>query len=439
MSLLTIGAILLVLMFVLLAMGVWIGITLAIVGGVGMVMFTTLSTAVTAKNLFTAFWNANASWELAALPLFIWMGEILFRTRLSEQMFSGLAPWLNRIPGRLMHTTILGCGIFGSVSGSSAATCATIAKVALPELLRRGYDEKIALGSLATAGTLGILIPPSITMVVYAVAAEASIVRIFLAGFLPGFLLMALFSGYIAWWAWRNPERTPPAEPPTTLMEKLKRSGQLIPCALLIVFIVVVLVLGWATATECAAYGVLGSLALAWWGGSLDRRSFIDSLMGATRVSCMIMFILAGAKFLSMTMGYTGIPRELAEWVSSLQLSPFALIAVLSGVYIVLGTALDGISMIVLTAAVVLPMIQKAGFDLIWFGIFIVLLVEIAEVTPPVGFNLFVLQNMTGHDSNYIARVSLPFFFLLIVCIGIITVFPQVVTWLPDAVMGVEK
>jgi tripartite ATP-independent transporter DctM subunit len=411
MSLLTIGAILLVLMFVLLAMGVWIGITLAIVGGVGMVMFTTLSTAVTAKNLFTAFWNANASWELAALPLFIWMGEILFRTRLSEQMFSGLAPWLNRIPGRLMHTTILGCGIFGSVSGSSAATCATIAKVALPELLRRGYDEKIALGSLATAGTLGILIPPSITMVVYAVAAEASIVRIFLAGFLPGFLLMALFSGYIAWWAWRNPERTPPPEPPTTLMEKLKRSGQLIPCALLIVFIVVVLVLGWATATECAAYGVLGSLALAWWGGSLDRRSFIDSLMGATRVSCMIMFILAGAKFLSMTMGYTGIPRELAEWVSSLQLSPFALIAVLSGVYIVLGTALDGISMIVLTAAVVLPMIQKAGFDLIWFGIFIVLLVEIAEVTPPVGFNLFVLQNMTGHDSNYIARVSLPFFF----------------------------
>ncbi len=439
MSLLAIGALLLALMFVLLALGVWIGMTLAIVGGVGMVVFTTLSPAVTARNLFTAFWNANASWELAALPLFIWMGEILFRTRLSEQMFSGLAPWLNRIPGRLMHTTILGCGIFGSVSGSSAATCATISKVALPELLRRGYDEKIALGSLATAGTLGILIPPSITMVVYAVAAEASIIRIFLAGFLPGFLLMALFSGYIAWWAWRHPERTPPPEAPTTFGEKVRRSGQLIPCALLIVFIVIVLVMGWATATECAAYGVLGSLALAWWGGSLDRASFMGSLMGATRVSCMIMFILAGAKFLSMTMGYTGIPRALAEWVASLGLSPFALIAVLCGVYIVLGTALDGISMIVLTSAVVLPMIQKAGFDLVWFGIFIVLLVEIAEVTPPVGFNLFVLQNMTGHDSNYIARCSIPFFFLLIVCIALITAFPQIVTWLPDAVMGVEK
>ena len=439
MSLLAIGAILLVLMFVLLAMGVWIGITLAIVGGAGMIMFTTLTVGVTAKNLFTAFWNANASWELAALPLFIWMGEILFRTRLSEQMFTGLAPWLNRVPGRLMHTTILGCGIFGSVSGSSAATCATIAKVALPELMRRGYDEKMALGSLATAGTLGILIPPSITMVVYAVAAEASIIRIFLAGFLPGFLLMALFSGYIMWWAWRHPELTPAGEPPTTFAEKLRLSRELIPCALLIVFIVIVLVMGWATATECAAYGVLGSLVLARWSGSLDRRSFFESLMGATRVSCMIMFILAGAKFLSMTMGYTGIPRELAEWVTSLNLSRYALIAVLCGVYIVLGTALDGISMIVLTSAVVLPMIQKAGFDLIWFGIFIVLLVEIAEVTPPVGFNLFVLQNMTGHDSNYIARTSLPFFALLVVCIALITAFPVIVTWLPDVVMGVEK
>src|SRR5687768_7614705 len=236
MSLIAIGALLLALMLVLLAVGVWIGMTLAIVGGVGMVAFTSLPTDVVAKNLFTAFWGSSASWELAALPLFIWMGEFLFRTRLSEQMFNGLAPWLNRVPGRLMHTTILGCGIFGSVSGSSAATCATISKVALPELQRRGYDENLALGALATAGTLGILIPPSITMVVYAVAAEASIVRIFLAGFVPGLLLMLLFSGYIGWWALRNPERIPPADPPTTLVQKIRASGQLIPCALLILF-----------------------------------------------------------------------------------------------------------------------------------------------------------------------------------------------------------
>jgi tripartite ATP-independent transporter DctM subunit len=435
-----IGLFLLIVMLTLLAGGVWIAMTLAIVGWVGMAMFTDMQAARWGENLFVAMWGSSASWELAALPLFIWMGEILFRTRLSEQMFEGLAPWLGRVPGRLMHTTILGCGIFGSVSGSSAATCATIAKVALPELKRRGYDENLALGSLATAGTLGILIPPSITMVVYAVAANASIIRIFLAGFIPGAILMLLFSGYIAWWSLRHPDRVPPADPvPGGLMEKLRRSGSLIPCALLIVFIIWVLVAGWATATECAAFGVLGSLAIAASSRSLTWDNFKASLMGATRVSCMIMFILAGAAFLTKTMAFTGIPRMLAEWVAALGLSPYALISVLAVIYLILGTALDGISMIVLTSAVVLPMIEKAGFDLVWFGIFIVLLVEIAEVTPPVGFNLFVLQNMTGKDSNTIARAAIPFFMMLVVCIVLITIFPELVTWLPDTLMGKDS
>ena len=436
MDILLIGGILLTLMLVLLSGGVWIAMTLAICGWVGQAFFTSTEPG---KNLFSAFWESNASWELAALPLFIWMGEILFRTKLSEEMFEGLRPWLNRIPGRLTHTTILGCGIFGSVSGSSAATCATIAKVALPELMRRGYDEKIVLGSLATAGTLGILIPPSITMVVYAVAADASIIRIFLAGFIPSAVLMAFFMGYIAWWSIRHPDKVPAADPPSSWGEKIKRSGNLIPCTLLIVFIVWVLVAGYATATECAAYGVAGSLAIAAWGRALTWRNFWEGLMGTTRTSCMIMFILAGAAFLTKTMAFTGVPRELAEWVNSLHLSPYALIAALVVVYLILGTALDGISMIVLTSAVILPMVQKAGFDLIWFGIFIILLVEIAEVTPPVGFNLFVLQNMTGKDSNTIARSAIPFFFCLVLCIVVITVFPTIVTWLPDYVMGKEK
>lgn len=436
MDILFVGGLLLLVMMVLLAGGVWIAMTLAICGWVGQAFFTSTRPGV---NLFSSFWESNASWELAALPLFIWMGEILFRSKLSEEMFEGLRPWLNRVPGRLMHTTILGCGIFGSVSGSSAATCATISKVALPELLRRGYSEKLALGSLATAGTLGILIPPSITMVVYAVAADASIIRIFLAGFLPGLLLMVLFSGYIVWWSLRHPEQVPPPDAPTTFAEKIRRSGSLIPCAGLILFIVWVLLAGWATATECAAFGVLGALLLAWWSRSLNWRNFWDGLMGATRSSCMIMFILAGAAFLTKTMAFTGIPRELAEWVNAQQLSPYALIALLTVIYLVLGTALDGISMIVLTAAVVLPMIQKAGFDLVWFGIFIVLLVEIAEVTPPVGFNLFVLQNMTGKDSNTIARAAIPFFGCLVVAIVLVTVFPQIVTFLPDLVMGKER
>jgi tripartite ATP-independent transporter DctM subunit len=427
---------LLFLMLLLLSGGVWIAMTLAIVGWVGQAFFTSTQPGM---NLFSSFWETTASWELAALPLFIWMGEILYRTRLSEQMFDGLSPWLSRIPGRLMHTTVLGCGIFGSVSGSSAATCATIAKVALPELQRRGYDRNIALGSLAAAGGLGILIPPSITMVVYAVAADASVIRLFLAGFLPGFLLMGLFSGYIVWWSLRNPSKVPPPEPPTTLREKLRRSGSLIPCGLLIVFIVWVLVTGIATATECAAWGVLGSLAIAAASRTLTLRNFWDGLMGATRVSCMIMFILAGAAFLTKTMAFTGIPRELAEFVHGLNLSPYGLIAVLVVVYLVLGTALDGISMIVLTSAVVLPMVQKAGFDLVWFGIFIILLIEIAEISPPVGFNLFVLQNMTGLDSNRIARVTLPFFACMIAAIVLITLFPGIVTSVPNWLMGVER
>jgi tripartite ATP-independent transporter DctM subunit len=436
MDILLVGGLLLLIMMVLLAGGVWIAMTLAICGWVGQAFFTQTQPG---KNLFSAFWESNASWELAALPLFIWMGEILFRTRLSEDMFDGLRPWLNRVPGRLMHTTILGCGIFGSVSGSSAATCATISKVALPELIKRGYNEKLALGSLATAGTLGILIPPSITMVVYAVAADASIIRIFLAGFLPGLLLMCLFSGYIMWWSWRHPDQVPAADPPSSFMAKVKQSGSLIPCAALIVFICWVLIAGYATATECAAYGVLGSLLLAAWSRSLTWDNFREGLMSTARTSCMIMFILAGAAFLTKTMAFTGIPRELAEWVSAMNLSPLALIGVLTVIYLILGTALDGISMIVLTSAVVLPMIQKAGFDLIWFGIFIVLLVEIAEVTPPVGFNLFVLQNMTGKDSNTIAKAAVPFFLCLVVCIALITLFPSIVTYLPDAVMGVDK
>ena len=436
MGLLEIGALLLFLMLLMLSGGVWIAMTLAIVGWVGQAFFTN---TLPGKNLFSAFWETAASWELAALPMFIWMGEFLYRTRLSEQMFDGLSPWLSRVPGRLMHTTVLGCGIFGSVSGSSAATCATIAKVALPELERRGYNRDLALGSLAAAGGLGILIPPSITMVVYAVAADASVIRLFLAGFLPGLLLMGLFSLYIGWWSLRHPDQVPAAEPPTTLWNKLRRSGSLIPCALLIVFIVWVLVAGIATATECAAWGVVGSLAIAAAGGSLTWRNFWDALAGATRVSCMIMFILAGAAFLTKTMAFTGIPRELAEFVASLNLSAYGLIAILVVVYLILGTALDGISMIVLTSAVVLPLIQKAGFDLVWFGIFIILLIEIAEITPPVGFNLFVLQNMTGVDSNRIARVTLPFFACMLLAIALITLFPQIVTSVPNALMGAPR
>jgi tripartite ATP-independent transporter DctM subunit len=424
-----ISALLLVFLTILLAGGVWIAMALMATGYVGMQFIG--GGIPSGPVLATTIWGNSNSWTLAALPLFIWMGEILFRTRLSEEMFRGLAPWLNRIPGRLMHVNVLACGIFGSVSGSSAATCATVAKIALPELKKRGYDEMVSLGSLAGAGTLGILIPPSITMVVYAVAANVSIIQIFLAGFLPGFLVMALYSGYIAAWSMAHPEKTPPPEPDMTFRQKLHESRQLIPLTLLILLVFFSLMLGWATATECAAWGVMGSLAIAWWHDALTWESFWASVMGTVRVNCMIMLILAGASYMSTSMAYTGIPATLASWVDSFHLSPYALIAALTVMYIVLGTALDGISMIVLTTSIVVPMIKQAGFDLVWFGIFVVLVVEMAEVSPPVGFNLFVLQTMSGKDSNTVARASLPFFFLLVVAVAIITVFPDIVMVLP--------
>jgi tripartite ATP-independent transporter DctM subunit len=436
MSAVAISVVLFAILLVLLAGGVWIAVAMGVVAWMGLQFFTSSPPEV---NLFQAFWGSNASWTLAALPLFVWMGEILYRTRLSDEMFEGLAPWLGWLPGRLMHVNIFGCGIFAAVSGSSSATCATIAKVALPELIRRGYDEKVCLGSLCGAGTLGLLIPPSIIMIVYAVAAEVSILKMFVAGVLPGALLVLLFSGYIVVWALLNPGKTPRHEDRLTFAERIRKARNLIPCLLLIAFVMGVMFTGYATATEAAAFGVLGALLIAWWSRSLTWENLRASLMGATRLSCMILFILAGAAFLSSCMAFTGIPRALAEWVTSLNASPFALIAVLGLIYLLLGTALDGISMIVLTTSIVLPMIEAAGFDLIWFGIFIVILVEIAELTPPLGFNLFVLQTMSGRDSNYVALASIPFFFMMVVALAVVIAFPQIATWLPDLLLGVTQ
>ena len=429
MELLELALGLLVLLCLLLGAGLWISMALALVGWAAMLA----GGHPAGQYLASAFWEATGSWTLAALPMFVWMGEILFRTKLSEELFNGLAPWVRRIPGRLLHVNILACGIFGSVSGSSAATCATVSKIALPELKRRGYDENIAIGSLATSGTLGILIPPSIIMVVYAVAAEVSIVRVFIAGCIPGLIVMSLFSLYIIGWALLNPSKQPPMDPAMSFGRKLRASAQLIPCAILIVAVIGTMFIGWATATEAAAFGVLGSLILAAVTGMLTWRSFVDSLKGATRLSCMIMFILAGAALLTKSMALTGIPAALADGVTQLNLGPYGLIAVLTVVYVILGTALDGVSMIVLTTSIVVPMVQAAGFDLVWFGIFIVLLVEIAEITPPVGFNLFVMQTMTGKEQIEVARASLPFFLMLVLTVALVTIFPQtLVTDLPD-------
>ncbi|MAU98260.1 MAG: C4-dicarboxylate ABC transporter permease [Fulvimarina sp.] len=426
------ASVLFVVMLVLLAGGVWIAIALGLVGWVAIEFFTA---APAGSLLASTVWDSSWNWALTALPLFIWMGEILFRTRLSQDMFTGLSAWLGWLPGRLVHVNIIGCGIMAAVAGSSAVTCATVGRISLPELKKRGYDESLIIGTLAGSGTLGLLIPPSIMLIVYGVVSQQSISRLFMAGVLPGLMLIALFMGYVMLRAVLDPDKTPVETEHLSLKEKLSRSRFLIPVLLLIFAILGSIYGGYATPTEAATVGVIGALILAAFSGSLDRHTLLETLLGATRTSCMITLILVTAAFLTMAMGFTGIPRHLAQWVETLELSPYALIAVLMVFYILLGCFLDGVSMLVLTATVVLPMVKDAGIDLIWFGIFAVIVVEMAQITPPVGFNLFVLQGMSGRDIVQVARASMPFFFLMILGIVIITIFPGIVTFLPQTMM----
>ncbi|MBA4265486.1 MAG: C4-dicarboxylate ABC transporter permease [Comamonadaceae bacterium] len=428
MSDMVITILLIVSLFALLGSGVWIGLTLAGVAWIGMELF---SPRPAGDAMAITIWGSASSWTLTALPLFVWMGEILFRTKLSESMFKGLAPWVNALPGRLLHTNILGCTIFAAVSGSSAATCATIGKMSIPELSQRGYPPDKIVGSLGGASTLGLLIPPSIIMIVYGVAAEVSIAKLFMAGVLPGLMLGALFSGYIMVWALLNPSQVPRSDAQVSFADKLRESRHLIPVILLIGGVIGAIYSGVATATEAAAVGVVGALILSAAQGSLNASTFRASLLGATRLYCMIALILSGAAFLTLAMGYIGLPRHLAEFVTGMNLSPVVLIMALALFYMLLGCFLDGISMIVLTMGVILPTVTAAGIDLIWFGVFVVIVVEMAQITPPVGFNLFVLQGMTKREITWIARVTMPYFFLMVLALALLWWFPQIATWLP--------
>ncbi len=430
-----IGAFLFVL-FLLLGTGVWIGLALIGVAYVGM----ELSMELAGQRLFpgdtmiTKIWSSSSSWTLTALPLFIWMGEVLFRTRLSEDMFKGLAPWMARLPGGLLHTNVVGCTIFAAVSGSSAATLTTVGKMSIPELRKRGYPEFMTIGTLAGSATLGLMIPPSLTLIVYGVTINESITALFFAGILPGLVLAGLFMAYVVAWHFLRPNQRPAPEPRMPFLDKLRNSRFLLPVIFLVVLVIGSMYFGWATPTEAAAFGVLGSMALAGLQRSLTWRSFTASLMGATRTSCMIAMILMGASFLSVSMGFTGLPRNMADWIASMELSRFELIMALMVFYIIIGCFLDGISSVVLTMAVVEPMVRDAGIDLIWFGIFIVVVVEMAQITPPIGFNLFVMQGMTHHEIGYVARTALPMFGLMVVMVFLLIEFEGLATWLPTTV-----
>jgi len=409
--------------------GIWVAISMIGVSALGMILFTSRPVG---DAMATTIWGTSSSWTLTALPLFVWMGEILFRTKLSENLFEGLSPWMQKLPGGLIHVNVVGCALFAAISGSSAATVATVGKMSIPELRKRKYPEKILLGSLAGSGTLGLLIPPSIILIIYGVTVQESIAKLFIAGIIPGIMIAIIFMLYVIIWSLINKKIMPKSFENFSFFEKIKRSKQLLPVILLILAVIGSIYAGIATATEAAALGVIGALILSYLQKSLNLETFKKSLLGATKTSCMIAFILAGSSFLSLAMGFTGLPRNLAIWIQSMDLSPYILIMVLMIFYIILGMFLDGISAVVLTMAIIEPMIRQAGFDMIWFGIFLVVVVEMAQITPPVGFNLFVLQGMANKDMGYIARSAFPLFLLMVLATFIIIIFPEIALWLPE-------
>ena len=409
--------------------GIWVAISMIGVSTIGMILFTSRPVG---DAMATTIWGTASSWTLTALPLFVWMGEILFRTRLSENLFKGLSPWMQKLPGGLIHVNVVGCALFAAISGSSAATVATVGKMSIPELRKRKYPEKILLGSLAGSGTLGLLIPPSIILIIYGVTVQESIAKLFIAGIFPGIMIALIFMSYVIIWSLINNKIMPRSYERFSFLDKIKKSKQLLPVIILILGVIGSIYTGVATATEAASLGVVGALILSYFQKSLSLKTFKESLLGATKTSCMIAFILAGSTFLSLAMGFTGLPRNLAIWIEGMQLSPYLLIFVLMIFYIILGMFLDGISAVVLTMAIIEPMIRQAGFDMIWFGIFLVVVVEMAQITPPVGFNLFVLQGMANKDMGYIARSAFPLFLLMILAVIMIIIFPEIALWLPE-------
>ena len=433
MSIFVITFILLSLLLILLGLGVWVAFSLFIVGFVGLLFFTN---APVGNVMVTTLWGNSHEWTLAALPLFIWMGEILFRTRLAQDLFTGLSPWLQKLPGGLLHVNIFGCGLFAAVSGSSAATAATVGKMTVPELRQRNYPEKIAIGTLAGSATLGFLIPPSIILIVYGVATDQSISRLFIAGILPGLLLISLFVGYVVIWSLLHKSQIPPADDPIPLKQKIYQTRRLIPIFLLMIGVIGSMYSGLASPTDAAAVGVVLSLLISKASGTLSRKTFFDSLIGAVVTSCMISMIIAGASFLTVTMGFTGIPRLLASWITTLDLSVYSMLAALTVFFVIMGLFLDGISVVLLTTSVIMPMVEAVGIDTLWFGVFLVVVVEMAQITPPVGFNLFVLQSMTGKNILYIARAATPFFFLMVLMLILLVAFPEIATFLPQMMMS---
>ncbi len=429
MSLFVISATILGLLVLFLGSGIWVGISLFMVGIVSFMLFTGIPPLAVLSNIL---WNNVNGSAMMALPLFIFMGEILFKSKISENLFNALSPWMNSVPGRLIHVNIIASALFAAVSGSSAATTATVGKITLPELKKRKYDESLYIGSLAGAGTLGFLIPPSLVMLVYGIVAEVSIGKLFIAGIVPGIMIAFSLCLFAAIRSIINPDLAPHGGLSFNWQDRVRAIPNLLPVIILILMVLGSIYMGWATPTEAATVGVLGALFFAVLSRSLDRRTFWDAVLGAIKTSSMIMLIVCGASFLSVAIGYLGIPGKLTAFIGTLGLSKYQLMAILAVMYVILGCLLDGFSMIVMSLPLALPLIVAAGFDPLWFGIFLIIMIEVAQITPPVGFNLFVINGITNTNIFKIALYSLPSFVILFIIVAIITIYPELVLTLPN-------
>jgi C4-dicarboxylate transporter, DctM subunit len=422
----------LTLLFLFLGLGVWIFAAMVMVSVTALMVVLDFDLIRIGATLKATMWRASSTWELSAIPLFVAMGEIIFRTDISQRLFNGLAPWVSFLPGRLLHVNIGGCTLFAAVCGSSAATTATVGKITTTALIERGYSKRLSIGSLAGAGSIGIMIPPSIPFIVYGILGEVSISRLFAAGVFPGLLVAALFSGYIIVISTLMPSLVPKHVDRYSWHDRLVGLWNLSPVLLLVTIVLGGIYLGLVTPSEAAALGLAATLLLAISMGQFTWKLFVESMMGAVETSTMIITIIVSASFMASSVSLLHVPQEVARGIASLNLSTLELMVLVSLFYIVLGCFLDGTSMIVMSLPVTLPLVVSRGVDPVWFGVFLVLHIELAMVTPPVGFNLFVLQGMTGRSLGYVAWASLPFFFLMLAAVVIISAFPQIALWLPS-------
>jgi len=409
--------------------GVWIGVGIGMVGVITMLTFTRYPVGKMVASLSMGSLN---SFVLVCLPGFILMGEILFRSGASKDLYSSISPWVARIPGKLLHSNIISCTLFAALSGSSAATAATIGTVAVPELKRLGYQPGMVAGSLAGAGTLGLLIPPSIALIVYGVITNNSIGQLYMAGFFPGFMLALLFVLYIVIFALLRPNLVPQDDLSYTWKDRFLGLIKILPTAGLIFLVLGLIYLGVSTPTEAAMIGVAGAVLTSVFYRTFTIKMIRESMMGTIRTSCMLFLIMMMATILSSTVAYLKIPTGLARIVTEAGLSPGVLFIMVSILYIALGCFFDGMSIMLLTLPIIYPlMVSQMQFNPIWFGVILTILIEVAQVTPPVGFNLYVIQHVSGQPITTVARYSLPFMAILILGVVLLYFFPEIALYLP--------